>query len=699
MLTTGTLTGTREHPELRLRFSYHATHPGNRLPLREHVKIHCDARWDKATSEWVITGVPPEPDKFFADAGIRITLDPKQFGVATLAELRRPVGVLDRNRRQVVIHPGFASYPSLTHLLGPAAVWDRGSKAFKLSLTDVYHQGTPRPGIEWETEALEAATAMLTAPHGTPGFEEVAADLGRAISAGPDYTAWLHQTVAAPPEWLTRTPFPHQIPGAYAAVLGHRLIADEPGVGKSFTAIYAAALRGATKIVVVCPPALALNWGREFEKAGFPHQVRVMRPGKRKTNDAPFPDAGVVVVGDSLLVTRPALLQRLTNWRPDTLIVDEAHRMKTMTAKRTNAVLDLAAHIPISGRFALTGTPVVAGAHELVPILELTGHLGPVFGGATAFLNRFTTYLPKIRRFMPKRASLPELNALLKQHVWVHRPKFRVLQQLQQPLSTVLELEVDTANYRDAHTRVVDTLTEWVAGFTEAAGAPPDEADIDQYVSECAIGLVSHLRVGSALTKLTYATELILEHVTADPDRESPLVVWLHHREVQLALAEQLEEAGVEYRMIVGGMTQAAIQASVDAYQAGTVQVLLCSITAAGVGLTLTRGNESLFVETDWTPAVVSQAVDRQNRIGQTRIVHTRTLVALGTLDEHIQRVQRSKQQITAAIHHSDQSGVALLDRSELVTPREIIHGLLIEIIRGSHVREGRPPTQKGYGS
>ncbi|TDP89542.1 helicase-like protein [Leucobacter luti] len=683
----GLVTGTVDDPEIRISFPYDAIHAPSRSPLREYIKAKCDARWDKAAGQWVITGTPRHPDEFFAGCGITLHIDREAFpGVTSAEELQRPFGVLAPNGRQVQVHSRMTSRAELLHLLGYAAQWDREAKVNVIPVTDVYLNGQLRPQVEWSEEAQWAAYRALTAKVAVSGLEEQAEACGRVPSVDESFKSWFESSVASMPEWWdwdSREPFPHQFPGAYSAVLGHRLIADAPGVGKTNTAIMCAGLKRSKRILVVCPPKLSLNWGHEFAQAGYPHQIRVFRAGPlRKKDKEPLPDEGVVVVGDSLLASRDALRDQLIEWCPDFFVVDEIHRLKSLASKRTQAVLDVAHHVPVSGRYGLTGTPIISGPHELVPILEFTGHLGPVFGGAHAFLHRFCTYFEKFKSFAPRKHALPELHALLTRHIWVRRPKFEVLKMLSKPISSAIELDVDVSAYKEAHRQVIEKLEEWVSTFIGEWGIPPDEEAIESYLELNAVGHVSHLRLASAVTKLETATELIAEHVASDPDNESPLIVWVHHKEVQLALAEQLESEGVAYRMVVGGQSQKQSQESVDMYQDGQVQVLICSITAAGVGLTLTRGCEALFVETDWTPAIVSQAVDRQNRIGQTRAVITRTLVALGTLDEHIQRIQQKKGAIAGVVHGDDLSDVAVLHSQDLATPREIIRGLLEPIVK-----------------
>lgn len=75
------------------------------------------------------------------------------------------------------------------------------------------------------------------------------------------------------------------------------------------------------------------------------------------------------------------------------------------------------------------------------------------------------------------------------------------------------------------------------------------------------------------------------------------------------------------------------------------VRVALLGITAASVGLTLTKANLVVFAELHFTPGILQQAEDRAHRIGQQSSVNVHYLLAKGTADDLIWPLIKKKLQ------------------------------------------------------
>lgn len=77
----------------------------------------------------------------------------------------------------------------------------------------------------------------------------------------------------------------------------------------------------------------------------------------------------------------------------------------------------------------------------------------------------------------------------------------------------------------------------------------------------------------------------------------------------------------------------------------------ILSITAAGIGYTLTAASIVVFAEMHWTPAIMVQAEDRVHRIGQKSSVNCYYLYADQTLDSKIYvRLQKKFKVVTGIL-------------------------------------------------
>jgi SNF2 family DNA or RNA helicase len=95
-----------------------------------------------------------------------------------------------------------------------------------------------------------------------------------------------------------------------------------------------------------------------------------------------------------------------------------------------------------------------------------------------------------------------------------------------------------------------------------------------------------------------------------------------------------------------------ARQEIVDDFQAGDLDVIICSYGVGSTGLTLTRSHRVILLERPWTPGDARQAEDRVRRIGQTAsTVTSYWLVAEGfTIDQSLDSLLKSKDATTDSV-------------------------------------------------
>lgn len=118
---------------------------------------------------------------------------------------------------------------------------------------------------------------------------------------------------------------------------------------------------------------------------------------------------------------------------------------------------------------------------------------------------------------------------------------------------------------------------------------------------------------------------------------------------------------GVNLSRIDGSTKEKDRQRFVDDFNSpsSTVDVMLVSTKAGGLGLTLTGASRAIIFDPSWNPAEDSQAVDRCYRIGQLREVQVFRLIASGTVEEKMYEKQVHKDGIRRAVVTSSGNSTA----------------------------------------
>src|SRR5918997_58905 len=405
---------------------------------------------------------------------------------------------------------------------------------------------------------------------------------------------------------------------AYVLRARRTFLADEQGLGKTVQALAALEEDGAYPALVVCPASLKLNWEREAQH-WLPHRSVAVVSGTGTV----APAADITVVNYDILHAHRA---RLALRRPRALVLDESHYVKNPRAKRTQAVRRLAESLaPDALRVALTGTPVMNHAEELIPQLRIIGRLED-FGSGARLARRFQGIGAEER-----------IHWHLRRSCFVRRAKADVLPQLPAKRQVAVPVALDNErDYRLAEEDVIAWLRE----------QPLDLRELDRMVAAALraerLAQLNALRRLASRGKGGAALAWIDDLLASD----EPLVVFAGHREVQDRLVERFPDA----LHMLGRDSMTAREAAVRGFQAGESQLLVCATRVAGQGITLPPASNVAFLDLEWTPAMHDQAEDRCHRIGQHDAVTAWYLLAAETIDETMVDLMARKRGIVGAV-------------------------------------------------
>ncbi|KAK3390392.1 SNF2 family N-terminal domain-containing protein [Podospora didyma] len=142
---------------------------------------------------------------------------------------------------------------------------------------------------------------------------------------------------------------------------------------------------------------------------------------------------------------------------------------------------------------------------------------------------------------------------------------------------------------------------------------------------------------------------------------------WTSHLDlIQIAL----DNVGITYTRLDGKMTRPARTAAMDAFRDDpTVQVILVSIMAGGLGLNLTTANSVFVMEPQFNPASEAQAVDRVHRLGQKREVRTVRYIMENSFEEKMLQLQEKKTKL-ANLSMDGRDKEKVMDRTEAARQR-----------------------------
>lgn len=343
-------------------------------------------------------------------------------------------------------------------------------------------------------------------------------------------------------------------------------IAFEMGLGKTFTSIMG--VKEVGKRTLVCSPAnLRSQWVKELEE----HK-------DHKWLYVPYSK-----------IHRQEVKNAIKKFNPDSLILDEAHVLKTWGSKKTQVTYFLAKKVP--NVLWLTGTPFVNNFLDCYYMLKASG----IWQG-----NREDLYLKyydySYVRIQGRLQIMPEK---IRDH---------------KGLLEMVKKQMIFKTWEDIRS----------PGFSEVM--LNESMQIPKKIEQCSV-----FRYLAGLKKL----EVAMNDLDILVKKSKKPIIFTYHLDVGKEIAKTYK---VDY--LHGGLTIKQKNDILRSFEKKDEAVLVCNILCAGVGLNIGTSDHVIFFESSWSSRLDRQAWSRARRLGRKdklKVTYIKLMV------EHVYVVQDKK--------------------------------------------------------
>lgn len=505
--------------------------------------------------------------------------------------------------------------------------------------------------------------------------------------------------------------YPFQRVGrSFLNIAKEAILGDEMGTGKTIQVLAALSKIDALPALVVSPNSVKTNWAKEATKwlpESNPYVITGGAAQRKKILDAAMADPKALIVVNyeamrTLTRLAPYGSTRLSKCRDcdrnvgeegvtaqrcqvhpkelnkipfKTVVVDEAHRIKSPQSQQTRAVWAVAHGKTVINRWLLTGTPLANDPGDLWSLLHCMAPLE--FPTKGAYVDRYC--LQSWNAFGG--LSIVGLNPANKEEFYkIFDPHFRrmpkelVLSQLPPKVRSTRWVELSPAQ-RKMYKQFEDGLAANTEGGVLVAPDGMIARMRQMQLSSATPSVVGYdgdtpiVSLNEPSTKLD-ELEAVLEELGP-----KQVVVCCEHYKLLALAQKRLEKKNISFGVIAGPVSEYERDLALRLFQEGKRQVLLFTIKAGGTGLTMTAADTIIFLQRSWSMIDNKQAEDRVHRIGSERheSIHVIDIVARDTVEEgqiasltekfmRLQEIARDRATILAA-----NGNVEDLDREEAI--------------------------------
>ena len=383
-------------------------------------------------------------------------------------------------------------------------------------------------------------------------------------------------------------------------------------------------------VLVICPTTLMGNWMKELQMFA-PSLDAVVYHGAERQLD---------IKHDVILTTYAIMridVEELKKQQWGMVIVDEAQNIKNPDTAQTLAIKMLKADVKV----AMTGTPVENRLTELWSIFDFInqGYLGSLRDFQKSYAIPIERFKENSRAAKLKMSISPFVLRRLKtdKHVITDLPEKMVINDYcyLSKSQTVL------------YEKTLNEMMEKISGFT-GINRRGNIFKLITALKQICNHPYQFLKGGEISKELSGKMDKCISTVQSILDNNEKTLIFTQYKEMGDILCKVInEECNTEPLFFHGSLTVPQREELIEKFQNDDdAKVMILSLKAGGTGLNLTSATNVIHYDLWWNPAVEDQATDRTYRIGQDKNVMVHRMITLGTFEEKIDEMLKSKKEL-----------------------------------------------------
>lgn len=412
-------------------------------------------------------------------------------------------------------------------------------------------------------------------------------------------------------------------------------MADDMGLGKTIQVIsLILKLKEEEKlkkpVLVVCPTTLMGNWMKELQLFAPDLKATTYHGLDRQLN------TNVDIILTTYAIMRIDI-EELKKQQWGMIIVDEAQNIKNPDTAQTLAVKILKSDIKI----AMTGTPVENRLTELWSIFDFinAGYLGSLKEFQKSYAIPIERFKETSRATKLKMSVSPFVLRRLKtdKHVISDLPEKMVLN----------DYCYLSKNQAVLYEKTLNEMMEKISGFT-GINRRGNIFKLITALKQICNHPYQFLKSGDMNKESSGKMEQCIQLVQSIIDNDEKTLIFTQYKEMGDILTHVIEEeCNTTPLFFHGSLNVNQREEMINKFQTDAdTKVMILSLKAGGTGLNLTSATNVIHYDLWWNPAVEDQATDRTYRIGQDKNVMVHRLITLGTFEEKIDEMLKSKKEL-----------------------------------------------------